>query len=134
MTERSFARKFSQEFPDFPAADFPALPEGFTDSSWHNDVCPSMKNETLGLFIFVDYADRAKREAIEDGNARFAVLKLDNEGFLDQSPTILTTDVWQDVIELIDSKRTVGTELRPTENIGSNFPSRGTPLGHNFNK
>ncbi len=96
---------FQTEFPDFPAADFPALPEGFTDSSWHNDACPSIKNETLGLFIFIDYADRAKREAIDNGNARFSVLKLDADGCLDNSPTILTTDVWQDVLDLVGERR-----------------------------
>lgn len=105
MTQTAEPIKLSKEFPDFPLADYPTLPEGFADSSWHNDSCPSMKNETLGLFIFVDYVDRAKRERIDDGSVRFVVLKLDGEGILENCPTILTTDVWKDVLDLIESKR-----------------------------
>ena len=31
------------EFADFPAADMPAIPQGWIDSSWHNDTCPSFQ-------------------------------------------------------------------------------------------
>ena len=43
MTQTAEPIKLSKEFPDFPVADYPTLPEGFADSSWHNDACPSMK-------------------------------------------------------------------------------------------
>jgi len=53
---------FRAEFPDFPAADFPALPPTFTDTSWHNDACPSMTSDVYGLTIWIDYADPDQRE------------------------------------------------------------------------
>lgn len=33
--------RYQVEFPDFPAADMPAVPEGWTDESWGNEGCPS---------------------------------------------------------------------------------------------
>ena len=42
--------------------------EGFADSSWHNDTCPSYLDEAFGLQVFVDYADLTKREY--DGDVR----------------------------------------------------------------
>lgn len=53
---------YRDEFPDFPAADMPAIPEGFTDQSWHNDVCPHFIHEASGVVIWIDYADPAQRE------------------------------------------------------------------------
>jgi hypothetical protein len=32
---------YQTEFPHFPAADMPAIPEGFADTSWHNIASPS---------------------------------------------------------------------------------------------
>lgn len=94
---------FRTEFPDFPAADFPALPPGFEDCSWHNDACPSMKNETLALYIFIDYADPAKREMLQE-TPRFSVLKMDGEGFSEDFETQFDTSDWSDVLAFIASK------------------------------
>lgn len=46
-------------FPDYDA-QLPTI-DGFADSSYGNDTCPSIHNETLGLTIHCDYADEAKR-------------------------------------------------------------------------
>lgn len=54
--------KLVREFPDFDLATLPALPEGFVDHSWHNDVCPCFRYEKLRLTLWIDYADPAKRE------------------------------------------------------------------------
>ena len=54
---------YRTHFPDFPPADFPAdLPDGFVDSSWHDDVTPSIENEALGLRVWIFHADRAQRD------------------------------------------------------------------------
>ena len=95
---------FRTEFPDFPLADYPTLPPGFRDSSWHHDVCPSMRNETLGLLVFIDFTDVTKREFTDDDSPRFSVLKMDGDGCLENSDTILTTDDWAEVLALIASK------------------------------
>lgn len=92
-------QKFQVEFPDFPAADMPAIPEGFHDSSWHNDACPSIEGNRLKVFI--DYADVAQRELGEDSD-RFIVLRLDSEGCLTGDNPLLATDDWQAVLALID--------------------------------
>ncbi len=50
------------EHPGFDQSTLPAIPDGFTDSSWVNDTCPSFLNEAAGRIIFVDYPDPAERE------------------------------------------------------------------------
>jgi len=52
---------YAREFPDFEL-DF-KLPEGFEDSSWHNNVTPSfdkVQPDGTILKLWVDYADRSK--------------------------------------------------------------------------
>ena len=93
--------KFSTEFPDFPAADFPAMPETFVDTSWRNDACPSITSDALGLTIWIDYADPAKRE--HDGKyLRFSV---QNQSAGIETSGGFDTDDWSEVLALIDSKR-----------------------------
>ena len=66
------------EFPDYALSDLPAMPEGFADSSWHNDTCPSFIDEAHRLRIFIDYVDKAKRE-LPDG-MRFTVAREQFDG------------------------------------------------------
>jgi hypothetical protein len=70
---------FQIEFPDFPAADMPAMPEGFEDVNWHNDTCPSFHNAAERMTIFVDYVDVEKREFPEN-EGRFSLVKTDENG------------------------------------------------------
>ena len=53
---------YREEFPDFPADAIPAdvLGNGWTDTSWRNDVCPSF--ERGGFTVFVDFPDATMRE------------------------------------------------------------------------
>lgn len=87
---------FRTEFPDFPEADFPALPEGFVDSSWKNDATPSMWMESVDLRIFIEYADPAKREFPEN-EYRYFVLLGEAEA--------LTTNDWAEVLAYIATVR-----------------------------
>lgn len=52
----------AHEFPDYPAADLPPMPAGFRLEAWHNETCPQYTSESLGLTIWLDFADPAKRE------------------------------------------------------------------------
>lgn len=83
---------FATEFPDFPAADMPALPASFVDCSWKNDTCPSIMSDDLGLLIFIDYADASLREFPD--SKRFIITNEDGACFLD-------TDDWAAVLAFI---------------------------------
>jgi len=54
---------YKKEFPDY---DYEIkMPEGFFDSSWHNDVCPSIRRDIhhdLGVKIYCDYTEWSRRE------------------------------------------------------------------------
>jgi hypothetical protein len=95
---------FQTEFPDFPAADMPAIPAGFVDSSWCNDACPTIQSEALRLSIFIDYADPAQRELGEDTD-RFLVLQLDAEGSYTGDEPLVATNDWSEVLAFIASKQ-----------------------------
>jgi len=88
--------EFRTEFPDYPAEDMPAMPEGFEDTSWHNDVCPSFSSSHFTIWI--DYRDPALRE---HGGAypRFCVQPM-KDGAECSGPTIQTDD-WQAVLDFV---------------------------------
>jgi len=90
---------FKTEFPDFPPYFYPELPEGFEDSSWHNDECPSMLNEKMQLCIFI--ADEAPL---------YVVRALDAEGQLTDDE-LLQTDKWEQVLAFINQKRGTDEKL-----------------------
>lgn len=94
---------FAAEFPDFPAADYPALPPGFVDTSWRNDACPSMGCEQLMLSVFVDYSDVSRREIPEPG-PRFTLYATD--GDFSKLETLKESDDWNDILATIEAART----------------------------
>lgn len=96
------------EFPDFPPADMPKMPEGFEDESHHNDLCPSFSNGTLKLMICVDYKDETLREFADA--SRFTVHQLDDEGMLAGDDVILETNDWAEIEALVEKRKaeTVG--------------------------
>jgi len=57
-------RRIFKEFPDFPIMAVPELPDGWDDTSWHNDVCPSFERDVgdVTYKIFCNYKDIDKRE------------------------------------------------------------------------
>lgn len=80
------------EFPDFPVDAIPALPEGFEDSSWHNDAAPSYICETLRLQAFFDFPNDADREMPGGKRYYLQTFALD---------MICETDDWAHVLEKI---------------------------------
>lgn len=90
---------FQTEFPDFDATTLPAIPEGWTDTSWHNDICPSF-NTGKGTYVFVDFADIELREF--DGCKRFSV-HTDPE-VTNSNDVLFESDDWADVLKFVDSQ------------------------------
>lgn len=43
-----------KEFPHFPIGYAPELPDGWEDTSWHNDECPSYSFGNIQVFISLD--------------------------------------------------------------------------------
>lgn len=87
---------FRKEFPDYDAATLPAIPDSWTDQSWHNDTCPSFCTGN-GVVVFVDYGDTAKRE-FSDG-VRFTV-HTDPE-MTNSNDVLLETDDWAAVLTFV---------------------------------
>lgn len=91
---------FHAEFPDYPLSDLPAMPEGFADSSWYNDTCPSYLDEVSGLKIFIDYVDPAKRECASD--TRFNVQRDADDGSYE---VVFQSDHWAAVLNFIQAEK-----------------------------
>ena len=94
MAPARATRTYTSEFPDYDGV-LPEL-EGWTDSSWHNDVCPSLTKDNGMWKIWVDYVDPAMRE-FPDGK-RFTVSTTGSLSELDNHDR-LKTDNWQDVLD-----------------------------------
>lgn len=83
------------EFPAFGELDV-QLPEGFEDTSWHNDACPSF--EAKGVRVWVDFKNPEDRES--DASKRFAIVPLSVDAN-DHEP-LLTTDDWTGVVAYLN--------------------------------
>lgn len=88
---------YRREFPDFPETDMPAIPDGFTDCSWHNCACPCFASDAAELEIWVDFADPANRE-FPDWK-RFRVSR--QRGGIETSGPAFETDDWGDVVAFV---------------------------------
>lgn len=88
---------YRTEFPDFPPETMPAIPEGWTDQSWHNDSCPSF-DTGKGVSVFIDFAEVQKREHELDG-PRFSVMSDPNKDGIPVEE--LSTDDWAEVLAFV---------------------------------
>ena len=96
---------YKTEFPCFDF-DIPQLPDGFIDTSWHNDVSPKFErkyNETHSVFFWVDYLDESRREC---GGRQFTVLVQltddDGVGSYIEPEYIIETDSWDEAVNAIN--------------------------------
>lgn len=93
---------YQSEFPDFVLDVM--IPEGFSDHSWHNDVCPRFeKNLPDGryLTIWIDFADKKDREY--SNCERFAVdLNNSDSTYL---KTLIRSDDWQEIVDFVKGYR-----------------------------
>jgi hypothetical protein len=94
------SHNYQTEFPDFPPADLPAIPQGFEDNSWHNDSCPNFISAELGLRIWIDFADSKQRDIME--GSRFTLEPSDNE---DNITDAICSDEWPVILEAIEEER-----------------------------
>src|SRR5262245_47820271 len=87
---------YRDEFADFPASDMPKLPEGFIDTSWHNDTCPSFSHEIARLILFVDYLDPRERELDQP---RFTLCEITKDG--QTGDCVAACEYWDDMLREI---------------------------------
>lgn len=100
-------------FPDYPAADMPALPEGWTDSTWRNDACPSYAAFDQGeirVRIWIDYADDVAREV--QGGARFVVTHEDWTRLADAQEVDSTVYEGDDWAAAVDAANAMARALK----------------------
>jgi hypothetical protein len=91
---------FRVQFPDFPEADVPTLPEGFEDVSWHNEAMPHFVNEARGWSLWIDYSDTTKREYQD--YKRFQLYRMNDVG--DSVESLIESDSWADVLQFISKE------------------------------
>lgn len=98
---------YRTEFPTFPE-----MPEaqallalGWTDTSWHNDACPSFKSPDGMLLIWIEHPEEAQRDCPD----RFVVERMpepverDDPAYGEQAQCLYCGDSWvaaQDAAEL----------------------------------
>jgi hypothetical protein len=93
---------------EFPCFDFviPQLPDGFIDTSWHNDVSPKFErkyNETHSVVFWVDYLDESRREC--GGRQLTVLIQLtddDGVGSYIEPEYVIETDSWDEAINAIN--------------------------------
>ena len=84
---------YKKEFRYFDF-EIPPLPEGFTDDSWHNNICPSF-TRVLGdqlITFWVDYKNPKRREL--GGKQSFVTTEPNNDDINDVD-FVFETDSWQ---------------------------------------
>lgn len=83
---------YREEFPNYPPADLPPIPETWRDSSWRNDSCPSW--EAGCVRVFVDYLEPAQRE--------FPDVKRFSVQGSDHTDTLFESDDWGEVLAFVE--------------------------------
>jgi hypothetical protein len=89
--------RLETEFPDYDVKTLPPIPDGWLDTSWHNNSAPSF--ESNGYNVWIDYLDPALRECNE--GARFIVHKLDDDGAFKDGDPVIVTDDWDAVLAVV---------------------------------
>ncbi len=100
------------EFPNFDD-ELPEI-EGFVDTSYHHDVCPSLTNKELGLQLFVDYANPEASEYPEGRMSgevgRYRLMQSEKDGeVLYDLETYADTDDFGDVLAAIAKVKNTAT-------------------------
>jgi hypothetical protein len=91
---------YQTEFPDFSPSTLPAIPEGWTDTSWHNDACPSF-NTGKGVIVFIDFEDPADRES-EGSEHRFHIMA--DPEVADHNEDLFASNDWDAILHFVAQK------------------------------
>lgn len=93
---------YATAFPDFPASDIPSdIPPAWSDSSWHNDACPSFtvcgpEVTSARLVMWINYSDKSLSE-LPDA-PRYMLADGANE-------TLFESDDWAEFREMAERHR-----------------------------
>lgn len=100
--------KWQQEFPNFPAADIPALSAEWEDHSWHNDAGPTFYNPRLRAWVFILPRDRALWQEEVEGLPRISAYydAHDNAPLVDLDKPLAEGEEWADVLAAIENPET----------------------------
>ena len=101
---------YKHEFPRFDDT-LPTL-EGFHDSSWHNDACPSITKdlgEETYLQIYIDYKDKAQSDFYDVEEERYFryQVNLDKPNEWLNSKVLLSSNDWAEVVTFINNMEEV---------------------------
>jgi hypothetical protein len=83
---------YAAAFPTFPADAMPALPAGFYDASYRNDVCPRYTSDDDRVSIWIDFPDPDAREYCLMHQYRVTLASIDDD-------IVLETDDWSEALE-----------------------------------
>lgn len=86
---------YKNAFPDF-VLDV-AIPDGFVDDSWKNDICPKWYNEDKNLLLFIEYQDIRYRETPDE--PRFMLAQVDSDQEFDKG--LIITDDYQEILNYL---------------------------------
>lgn len=101
-------REFSHQ--GYTLDDMPdSIPDGWQDSSWHNDICPKLRldvgDKQIDYCIWIECADKERREFPEV--ARYIINVYDWNGNTD-GVTLLETDSWPEVLAYVATMKESG--------------------------
>jgi len=88
---------YKTEFPEF---DYElTIPDGWVDSSWHNDVSPSIEKQVgdIKYRIWCDYQNPDKREV---GGKQFTVATYDQNEF-EELQDLAEFDILQEALDFV---------------------------------
>jgi len=96
-------QNYKHEFPRYDD-ELPTL-NGFEDSSWHNDACPSLMkhiDDSTFIQIFCDYKDKDNSDFADlegDSYNRFNIMLANAEK--DWSIALFESNSWDDIVEYL---------------------------------
>ena len=93
---------YKVEFPHFD--DVLEFPQGWTDSSWHNDVSPSFEKQfgDIKYKIWCDFKDPDRREV---GGKQFTVAVYDQNEF-EELQDLAEFDTLQEALDFVNKETT----------------------------
>lgn len=110
-----------REFPAYADEMFPAsIPAGFEDSSWHNDLSPSVSADFGGIRVRIWFETEAPESRGWEGAGRY-IVTFENMAAGVDCETMLETEEWAEVLALLDVTDFAAAIARPITTHGGHF-------------